>query len=228
MVPLDTVIGGPAIEWQGSGAEPLRPALEIYSGHGQSELFDPQDLLAHEQVAWTSSRSADGPHYARDAWAVGKVLGVVAGSDNHQAQPGLPSLGLTAVLAPELTREAIFDAIAARRTYATTGARLLMDFKLEDVQMGGEVDVSTRKVRGRAEVFSPTRMRYAEVVGVDEKGEWTTVMRWDELDLELQQTFDFRRPEEWGAYYLRVELEDQLDGRPVRGWTSPIWVRRAR
>ncbi len=228
MVPLDTVVGGPAIDWQGADANALRPALEIYSGHGQSEFFAPEDLLAHEQVAWTSSRSADGPHYARDAWAAGKILGVVGGSDNHQAQPGLPSFGLTAVLAPELSREAVFDAIAARRTYATTGTRLLMDFKLEDVQMGGEAAVSTRKVRGRAEVFSPSKMRYAEVVGVDERGEWTTVVRWDELDLELQQNFDFRRPEEWGAYYLRVELEDELDGRPVRGWTSPVWIRRSR
>ena len=230
MVPLDTVVGGPAIDWQSSpsGADPLRPSLEIYSGHGQSELFDPEDLLAHEQVGFTSSRSADGPHYARDAWLAGKILGVVAGSDNHQAQPGLPSYGLTAVLAPELSREAVFDAIAARRTYATTGVRLLMDFELEDVQMGGEALVSTRKVHGRAEIFSPTKMRYAEVVGVDERGEWSTVVRWDELDNELQQNFDFRRPEEWGAYYLRVELEDELDDRPVRGWTSPVWVRRSK
>jgi hypothetical protein len=35
--------------------------------------------------------------------------------------------GLTAVLAAARTREAIWDALRARRTYATTGARLLLD-----------------------------------------------------------------------------------------------------
>ena len=47
--------------------------------------------------------------------------------------PALRSLsgegfGVMAVYAPELTREAVFDAIRQRRTYGTTGCRLLLDF----------------------------------------------------------------------------------------------------
>jgi hypothetical protein len=35
--------------------------------------------------------------------------------------------GLTACLAPELTREGVFDAIAEQRTYATTNSRTYLD-----------------------------------------------------------------------------------------------------
>jgi len=43
------------------------------------------------------------------------------------------------VLAAELTREAIFDAIRNRRTYAVTGDRIALDFQLNGRLMGSEL-----------------------------------------------------------------------------------------
>lgn len=74
--------------------------------------------------------------FADDAFRRGAVFGLSAGSDDHTARPGMSHAprghfatggGLTAVLAREKSREAIWDAIKARRTYATTGARIVME-----------------------------------------------------------------------------------------------------
>lgn len=68
-----------------------------------------------------------------DALRRGYRVGVVANSDGHKGRPGASHPGsghftsyggLTCILAPSLTRRAVFDAIRARHTYATTGARI--------------------------------------------------------------------------------------------------------
>jgi hypothetical protein len=68
-----------------------------------------------------------------DAFALGFRVGIVAGSDDHKARPGASwpgaSLfgalgGLTCLLMPELSREAVFACLRQRRHYATTGSRL--------------------------------------------------------------------------------------------------------
>ncbi|MGH9118476.1 MAG: DUF3604 domain-containing protein, partial [Acidimicrobiales bacterium] len=118
----------------------LRRLIEIYSGHGQSERYDPEHPLSYENAAYDLASSNPGPHYAWDAWGRGYELGVIAGSDNHHGQPGRGELGLTGFWAPELTREAIYGALTGRRTYATTGARILLDFTLNGAPMGATAE----------------------------------------------------------------------------------------
>ena len=68
-----------------------------------------------------------------DALKAGYRVGIVANSDGHKGRPGAEAPGasqfgalggLTCFLVPELTRDALFDAMRARRHYGTTGARL--------------------------------------------------------------------------------------------------------
>jgi hypothetical protein len=68
----------------------------------------------------------------------GYRVGVVAGSDGHTGRPGAsyPSFahfnsygGLTCILAKQLTRKSVFQALRARHCYATTGARLFLEVK---------------------------------------------------------------------------------------------------
>ncbi|MGH8777238.1 MAG: DUF3604 domain-containing protein, partial [Jiangellaceae bacterium] len=67
-------------------------------------------------------------------------FGVIAGSDNLHGQPGRGELGLTGFWAPELAREAIYGALTGRRTYATTDARILLDFTLNGAPMGATAE----------------------------------------------------------------------------------------
>ena len=68
-----------------------------------------------------------------DCFRAGYRVGVVANSDGHKGRPGAshPGMsqfgaygGLTCFLMPELTRDAWFECLRARRHYATTGDRI--------------------------------------------------------------------------------------------------------
>jgi hypothetical protein len=73
-----------------------------------------------------------------DAFEQGFRVGVVCHSDDHKGRPGATRPGastfgalggLTCYLMPELTRDALFDALRQRRHYGTTGNRLFMDVR---------------------------------------------------------------------------------------------------
>jgi hypothetical protein len=71
-----------------------------------------------------------------DAFEKGYRVGVVCHSDDHKGRPGATRPGassfgaiggLTCYLMPELTRDALFEALRHRRHYGTTGARMFLD-----------------------------------------------------------------------------------------------------
>ncbi len=73
-----------------------------------------------------------------DALEMGHRVGVVANSDGHKGRPGASHPGasmfgayggLTCFQAEELSRDAIFECWRRRHHYATTGARLYLDFR---------------------------------------------------------------------------------------------------
>ncbi|MFT7587612.1 MAG: hypothetical protein ACI9EW_004056, partial [Cellvibrionaceae bacterium] len=83
-----------------------------------------------------------------DAFDKGYIVGVMANSDGHHGRPGAEGAGLsyfgienglTCAIAPELTRDAIFDALKTRRCFATTGARILLDFTANGHLMGSVI-----------------------------------------------------------------------------------------
>jgi hypothetical protein len=73
-----------------------------------------------------------------DAFEKGYRVGVVCHSDDHKGRPGATRPGastfgavggLTCYFMPELTRDALFDALRKRRHYGTTGMRLFLDLR---------------------------------------------------------------------------------------------------
>jgi hypothetical protein len=81
-----------------------------------------------------------------DAFRQGYRVGILANSDGHKGRHGAShpgaSLfgaygGLSCLLARELTRDALFEALRARHHYATTGTRLLLD---TSVRFAGPVE----------------------------------------------------------------------------------------
>jgi len=102
----------------------LEPLVEIYSDWGRFEWLL-EDALRH-----------------------GYKVGVVANSDGHKGRPGASHPGasqfgayggLTCVLAESLTREAVFDALKARRCYGVTAAqRIHVELSVNGLPMGAE------------------------------------------------------------------------------------------
>lgn len=100
-----------------------------------------------------------------DALTKGYRVGVVANSDGHKGRPGASHPGastfgayggLTCVLADGLTREAIFDALRARRCYAVSAAqRIHVALAVNGLAMGAE---------GKLEAGKPVKIE-GRVVG---------------------------------------------------------------
>ena len=216
--------GGPVVSWKRRAPDRLQPALEIYSMHGSSEYYDPDDPLSYESVAYTNSRSGRGRHYARNAWELGRRVGVVGGSDNHSGQPGLPHAGLTAARVLELTRDAVFDAVLERRTYATTGERILLEFELAGAGMG-DVATAHGSVAGRVLVAAPRDIQWAEVLKHEIGGSgWVAVATWRDAGKLLEAGFEATVADREAVFYLRAQLVGETNGRLSRAWSSPIWV----
>ena len=104
-----------------------------------------------------------------DALDMGYIVGVMCNSDGHKGRPGAEgpgagqfgiANGLTCVIAESKTREAIFRALKSRRCYGTTGARIDLDFFIDDHPMGSVVETSksdahvVANVRGTAPIES--------------------------------------------------------------------------
>jgi len=84
-------------------------------------------------------------NFVRDALDDGIRLGFIGSGDSHTGQPGYSyrgmalGAGLAAIRADALTRDAIRQAMLARRVYATNGARIFLDVSLDGAPMGSAI-----------------------------------------------------------------------------------------
>jgi len=154
----------------------LSPVLEIYSEWGNAE---------HDRAPYPYIRHTEGGRWTRNTYqyllAQGYRLGAIASTDDHLGYPGAYREGLVAVLAKELSREAIFDALRRRRCYAVTGDRIEIDFRLNGYVMGSELACSRQRkifaaVRGwdaieRVELVKNNRVVHREFPIDREPGE---------------------------------------------------------
>lgn len=113
---------------------------ELWSMHGSSEGFDLNDRPL---------KNMDVKNTVMEGLRKGLRLGFVAGSDTHSGRPGGSAKeplaywgGLAAVWATSLTRRDVFEALRARRTYALTGARIILKMTVNDAFMGSELPAS--------------------------------------------------------------------------------------
>lgn len=122
------------------------PAVEMFSEHGSSE-DDHEDY----DPAWSGT---DPNGTAVHALGLGYKLGFLAGTDSHDTRPGGHCNidtehtrhpyggGLTVVVQPSgesFDRRAVYDAIVARRTYATSGplVPVVIAFESGGAHLGG-------------------------------------------------------------------------------------------
>ena len=86
----------------------------------------------------------------------GVKLGFVSGSDTHDSRPANPYkepgplagvAGLTGVWAERLDRPSIFDALFNRRCYATSGVRMIVDFRVNGAWVGSTVQADRFALR---------------------------------------------------------------------------------
>jgi len=225
--------------------------FEMYSHHGSSEAYEAAPYEIHfgeEKEHQWEDRSKLA--YFQDAIAAGYKFGVTSGTDDHLGKPGgnvswggnYSRTGLTAVLAKDLTRESIWEALYERRTYGTTGARIIMDYSItsarfrnkddDDDDCGKKGHRRGRHMMGAEATIHGYPKLNVNVIGTDE------IDRIEIIRNGLEPVFT-HRPEAHAAtfsytdrsikkkkeysYYVRVVQKDEH-----MAWSSPIWVTRDR
>ncbi len=192
-------------------------ASEIFSSHGCAESPDAQHL---PQRRGGQGEGARVRGTVQEFLARGNRFAFLASTDNHTATPGNPirhtrreitaGTGLTGAWVDVLSREGVFDAIAAGRVYATTGPRIHIEASVD----GGEI---VGLVAGSAPLAS------VEIVGVRTGAEFPFPVV-DSIPVEGRLA-RFRRelPASFDEVYLRVTQSDS-----EMAWSSPFWISKNR
>lgn len=234
VVPHHTARGGGNtwMDWDHFDPE-LERCCEVFSIWGSSEKPGepyPIDYLA--SGGYFKTGEARG-HHLQDGLARGHRFGFTGGSESHDGRPGRPLVhgphviaetdflappGMTGVWANSLTRDGVFDALRARRCYATTGARIIVRFSLGDIPMGGEVAASdlSDTVELNAEIIGTAPIRSCELVKSNREIDCACS---EDETLRMALT-DPSGAEPGDFYYLRIT---QSDGEMA--WASPIFIK---
>ena len=120
----------------------------------------------------------------------------MASTDHHAGFPGSYGDGLAAILAEKKTRESIWEAIKAGRTYAVTGDRIRCDFQINGVCMGGSLFASRRQIQAHVETEAPL-----DKIVLYKNGRAVRIIN-GEFSRQVNQT---------GYYKIRIEM----------GWGDP-------
>lgn len=131
-------VGYRGIDWETFAPE-FSPVVEIVSMHGVAESDDAPYPYLH------TMGPRDGRSTMQHGLRLGKVFGVIGSTDHHAAHPGSYGWGRAAVWAEELTREAIWEALTRRRTYALTGDRITLAFAVNGHPMGSVLGVTLER-----------------------------------------------------------------------------------
>jgi hypothetical protein len=135
---------------------------------------------------------------------------------------------LAAVAAPGLTRGEIFDALYQRRTYGTTGSKILLEFSIEGQPMGRKVTVRDKpklsiEAHGTSEIETVEVLRYSNSDGgfqiLHTMHPRTADFSWNAVD----ETF-----REDSTYYVRLRQFRLVRDRVAMAWSSPIRVKSER
>ncbi|MBW7882568.1 MAG: CehA/McbA family metallohydrolase [Caldilineaceae bacterium] len=224
VIPHHPVVCDHPFNWRTSNPKYDR-LVEIFSGWGCHESgFPNAPLLGHGSDKFPQLS-------VLAALRNGHQLGFVCGADAHDGYPGNAQgkfpynwlnkhspvgSGRTVVLAGTLTREAVWQALYGRRCYGTTGTRIVVDFSINEYDMGSTLSApADRRIAFQVQAPCPI-----EKIHVIRNGELLS-RAWCDQPTERGEFVDRGSGHQTDFYYLRVTCTDG-----EMAWSSPIWVNR--
>ena len=213
--------------------------VEIYNGWGSSECSESEGNL--RPIKSSSNIVEIGDGNIRSALAQNMRFGFVAGGlDDRGVYEGFYSsdqvqysAGLTAIVAPEHTRDSMIQALYNRSTYATTGERMVVAFFIAGASMGQELSTFAKPgllynrhisgfIAGTCDLEEIQIIRNGvQIESIKPESNYYFELAYDDTssfeDVSLKPTQENQVP--FIYYYLRVI---QKDGHIA--WSSPIWV----
>ncbi len=203
---------------------------EIYSLWNGRYLVQPGDEPQRFELG------KDDKWSYQHAWSKGHKIGVVGSTDNHLGRPGANNYtiytqhtgGLAAVLSKANNRDQLWNALENRRTYATSGTRIYLDFTVNGHPMGSEIESHDHPViAGRA--GGTNKLEKIEVIKYDGE-DYTTIYSSTPNSAVAEFTTTDQEFDSDCFYYFRITQTSEVPGRlwtfPTHemAWSSPIWV----
>jgi len=194
----------------------FEPVIEIHSEWGCSERDGgPLSPSPGRWPVWPGN-------YAQDGLARGHRFGFIGGGDCHNVRPGLN--GITAVYADRLSRESVFDAIRSRHCYATSGAKILLDFQVNGHRMGSVLEAPLEEwprlfpIQVACGVIGTASLARIELI--ENNRVVYTHLRWRGPASQMAFQLKFETVTYYPRYYyVRVT---QTDGQMA--WSSPVFI----
>ena len=194
--------------------------VEIMQCRGNQEL----DVYDDAWRGWHQNNRAS----VQEALALGYKLGFVGGTDNHCGWPGrafdecegmgmrpLSSVILTGVWTPRVERQAVFDSLKARHTWAVWDTRALVHFAVNSAWAGDETTVCPgTELSAHIRLSAEDALQTVQLVS-DRRVLWQS--SFDELDVELTVALG---PAEQSTYFYLRAL--QRNGGII--YVSPVFV----
>lgn len=213
--------------------------VEIYNAWGSSECSKSEGNPRPIEIKGEKKESANEKGSIRSALRKNCRFGFIAGGlDDRYAYKNLfereyvhYSPGLTAVITTELTKEKIFEALKKRKCYATTGARIIVQFHVSQIEMGdvGSTEVKPGLAAVRfvsAHIAGTTELKTVEIFRNGElfKTYHPNSFKFDvkEVDTSPIESIMLESPDDrppFIFYYIRAI---QKDGHIA--WSTPVWI----
>lgn len=169
-------------------------------------------------------------NFVQDALIRGWKVGFAGGLDHHHLMKKADCF--TGVWADKLTRDSVFDSLIAKRTFASTNEKIAVDFKINNIPMGGEINFGIddlEKVfplRMDIEIHPTEELESVEIIDVykpchsfekSELGNGEKLQLFWEFENEF--VYDYYCNCYNRCFYVRIE---QKNG--SLAWSSPVYI----
>lgn len=188
----------------------IEPIVEIFQCRGNAEYRGAPRMINVSRHKPTANDKGFIDYALREKKY---RLGFVASGDHNSM-----GVGLACLWVKEVSRKGILDALRQRRCFATTGDKIVVDFRLNGVWSGGEARSNgapkmTFDIKAVDEISSIEILRNSRVIHtlkpasglMKVTGEWSDANFGDEPGVLY--------------YYLRVTQKNNH-----LAWSSPVWV----
>lgn len=197
--------------------------VEIMQIRGNQERNDYEDV-------WRGWHQNNGSS-VQDALELGYRIGFTGGTDNHWGWPGRSYSGpyegekvegylpkgtiLTGILTQRIERQAVYDALWSRHTWAVWNTRALVVFKVNGALMGDEIKVAkSAELQASVRISAEDSFQSIEIVS-EKQTVWCRTC----ADMDADLTISLGNAEKSTHFYMRALLRN---GGII--YASPVFV----
>lgn len=207
---LEAHVGGGPADWD---AYPTvhEPVVEVASGHGSAEWLLQRALRHGHRPAVIASGDTHLPLLAAPMAA--HLFRGRFGNHLNIRDCAIGCGPVAAVRADRCHRHPIWDAVMSRRTYATTGARIILDVQVNGHPAGSEIEINDKPC------LTITAHACTQIERIDLLRDDRALAAWHPEKVDAKLEFEDADPRPEAAYYVRLR---QSDGEYA--WSTPIWI----